>query len=176
MNILLILLVIIAIPFIVALFVKKDYAITRDIIINTPKQIVFDHIKFLKNQDDFTTWATMDSNMKKTYTGTDGTPGFISAWDSENKKVGKGEQTIIKIMEGNSIESQLHFIKPFEGFADAKMSTESVDSNTTKVTWNMSSSMKYPMNLALLFMNMEKIIGDDFATGLSNLKNKMESK
>jgi hypothetical protein len=27
--------------------------------------------------------------MKKEYTGTDGTVGFISAWDSENKELGR---------------------------------------------------------------------------------------
>ncbi len=39
--------IIIAIPLVVALFVKKDYVVEREIIINKPKAEVFEYIKFL---------------------------------------------------------------------------------------------------------------------------------
>jgi hypothetical protein len=35
--------------------------------------------------------------------------------------------------------------------------------------------MKYPMNLMLLFMNMEKMVGNDLGNGLKNLKTILES-
>ena len=89
--------ILIAIPLIVALFVKKDYAVEREITINKPKQEVFDYVKLLKNQDNYSIWATMDPNMKKTYRGTDGTVGFVSAWESKVDSVGVGEQEIKKI-------------------------------------------------------------------------------
>jgi hypothetical protein len=34
--------------------------------------------------------------------------------------------------------------------------------------------MPYPFNLMRLFMDMEKAVGDDFSTGLSNLKTVLE--
>ena len=34
-----------------ALFIKKKFAIGREVIINKPKRDVFNHIKYLKNQD-----------------------------------------------------------------------------------------------------------------------------
>ena len=58
--ILIIILVIIAIPLVIALFVKKDYAVEREIIINRPASEVFDYVKYLKNQNNFSKWATMD--------------------------------------------------------------------------------------------------------------------
>ena len=70
---------IIALFLIVALFVKKDYAVEREIIINKPKQVVFDYVKILKNQDAYSVWNMKDLAAKKTYTGTDGTVGFIAA-------------------------------------------------------------------------------------------------
>ena len=115
--------ILIAIPLIAALFIKKDYAVEREIIINKPKQEIFDYIRFLKNQDNYSKWAMMDPSMKKTYTGTDGTVGFISAWDSNNKDVGKGEQEITKITEGFRIEFKLRFKLPFEAEDDAYMTT-----------------------------------------------------
>ena len=112
--------------------------------------------------------------MKKVYKGTDGTVGFISTWDSDKKEVGKGEQEIKKIIEGERVELSLHFIKPFDGFADAHMITTPQGDNQTKVKWGFSSKMKYPMNILLLFMNMEKMIGGDLQTGLINLKTVLE--
>jgi uncharacterized membrane protein len=166
----LVLLAIIAIALIIALFLKKDYVVSREVVINKPKQDVFNYIKFLKNQDTYSKWAAMDVNMVKTYSGTDGTVGFVSAWDSNIKDVGKGEQTIKKITEGVSVDYLLHFIKPFEDVAEATMATVVMAPNQTKVTWAIKGKMPYPMNLMQLFMNMDKMIGDDLVTGLNNLK------
>ena len=112
----------------------------------------------------------MDPAMKKEYRGTDGTVGFISTWDSTNKKVGKGEQEIVTILDGERIDFNLRFIKPFPGEAKAYMSTESIDENKTQVRWGLESGMKYPLNIMLLFMNMDKMMGNDLETGLANLK------
>lgn len=169
-KILLIVLIIIAIPLIVALFVKRDYNVEREIIINKPKQVVFDYIKYLRNQDHFSKWAMMDPGMEKTYQGTDGTVGFVSAWDSENKDVGKGEQEIKKITEGERLDFELRFIEPFESTEAAYMITEAVSENQTRVKWGFNGRTPYPMNLLSLFMDFEKVIGDDLGAGLSNLK------
>jgi uncharacterized protein YndB with AHSA1/START domain len=168
--------VLIAIPLIVALFVKKDYEVEREITIDKPKEEVFDYVKFLKNQDNYSKWATMDPDMKKTYSGTDGTVGFVSAWDSDNKDVGKGEQEIKKITEGERIDFELRFFEPFESTEPAYMTTESVSGNQTKVKWGFNGHMDYPMNIMMLFMDFEKIIGDDLDTGLKNLKSVLEAK
>jgi len=174
-KILIIVLVIIAIPLVVALFLPKDYSVEREIIINKPKQEVFEYVKYLKNQDNYSKWASMDPNMKKTYNGTDGTVGFVTAWESENDDVGSGEQEIIKIEEGERIDFELRFKEPFESTSPAFMTTESVAENQTKVTWGFSGHMNYPMNIMMLFMDFEKMIGDDLESGLSNLKSEMEN-
>lgn len=178
MNILLIILLLIVGLFvlllIIGLFTKKEYAVERDIIINKPRQQIFEYIKYLKNHDNFSKWAKMDPEMKKEYKGTDGNVGFISAWDSDVKNVGKGEQEIVRITEGSRLNMALRFIKPFAATADAYMITEDVGTNQTKVRWGLESKMKYPMNLMLLFMNMDKMLGEDLKIGLINLKVLME--
>jgi hypothetical protein len=173
-RIIIIILILIAIPLIVALFVKKDYAVEKEITINKPKQVVFDYIKMLKNQDNYSVWATRDPNMKRTYTGTDGTPGFISAWESKSKDVGSGEQEILKVAEGDRVDSKLRFKEPFEAQADAYMTTEAVGENQTKVKWGFKGATPYPFNIMNLFINMDEAVGKDFMTGLSNLKTVLE--
>lgn len=159
---------------IAAFFVKKEYTVVRETTINKPKQEVFNYVKYLKNQDNYSTWASMDPSMKKTHEGIDGTVGFVAGWDSENENVGKGEQEIIKIVDGERIDYELRFYKPFESTCPSYMTTTSQSDNQTKVAWAFNGKMDYPMNLMLLFMDFEKEIGKSFDDGLSNLKEILE--
>lgn len=88
-----------------------------------------------------------DPSMKKDFTGTDGTVGFAYAWDSKNKNAGKGEQEIMKIINGEIIDIEIRFEKPFAGIARTLIKTESLTENETKVIWGMEGKSKYPMNL-----------------------------
>jgi uncharacterized membrane protein len=173
-KILIAIVILIAIPFIAALFIKKEYAVEREITISRPKQEVFDYIKHLKNQDNYSKWAKMDPNMKKSYRGTDATVGFVSAWESEKDDVGTGEQEITGITDGERIDFELRFFVPFESTSPAYMTTQSVSDTETKVVWGFAGNMPYPMNLLIPLMNFEKAIGDDLATGLGNLKVELE--
>jgi len=165
---------IVATPLISALFLKKSYSVEREINIDRTKSDVFDYIKYLKNQDNYSRWAKMDPQMEKSYRGIDGTVGFISAWDSQNDNVGQGEQEISKIIEGERIEYELRFIKPFKSTSPAYMRIQTSHDNKTKVVWGMSGTMPYPMNLMMLFMNLEKMLNEDLDIGLRNLKAELE--
>lgn len=164
----------IAIVMFATMFVKREYTVEREIIINKPKQQVFEYVKRLKNQDNYSKWATMDPKMKKEYTGTDGTVGFISAWDSENKELGRGEQEISKITEGERIDFQLRFYEPMASVSPAYMTTDSISAMQTKVKWGMSGTMAYPTNVVLMFMDISEILGRDLTTGLTALKGVLE--
>lgn len=158
---------------VIGLFTRKGYSIERDIIINKPVSEVFQHLRFLKNQDHFSKWVMMDPNLKKSYRGTDGTVGFVYAWEG-NKKAGKGEQEIKQIKEGERLDIEIRFKEPFEAIASTPFTTESLPGNQTKVRWGLTSEMKYPMNVMLLFMNIEKMLGKDLEVSLSNLKRVLE--
>ena len=164
----------IALLLIVALFVRKDYAVVREVTINKPSQEVFDYVKFLKNMGNYSVWAKLDPNMKKEYRGTDGTVGFVSAWESNVKNVGTGEQEITKIVPGQQLDVELRFMKPFKSTDYAYMITENVSDNQTKVMWGFTGIMPYPMNLMLICVNMDKMLGNDLQTGLINLKSTLE--
>lgn len=170
-KIIIAILIIIAIPLVIALFVKKEYAVEREVVINKPEQEVFNYIKYLKNQDKFSVWSMTDPNMKKEYTGTDGTPGFIYAWDG-NSDVGQGEMEITNIVENERVDIALRFIKPMEGKGEAYLATEPVDAGSTKVKWHMHGESSYPMNFMNLFM--DGMIGNTLDKSLHNLKDTLE--
>jgi hypothetical protein len=110
--------------------------------------------------------------MKKDYKGTDGTEGFIYAWDS--KEAGKGEQEIKGITEGKQLDIEIRFEKPFESKGAVHMITEEVAPTQTKIKWGMKGRNKYPMNFMNLFMN--NVLGKDLDKGLTNLKGVLENK
>lgn len=170
----LLLLSLIALVLLVAAFVKKEYSVEREVVLNKPKQVVFDYVKFLKNQQEFSVWAKIDPNMETEFRGTDGTVGFISTWDSPVKEAGSGEQEITGINEGKRIDYEIRFYEPMKSTDNAYMSFESINDSVTSVTWGFYGKIKYPMNLSLLFMDMDAMLGKDLEGGLNNLKSILE--
>jgi uncharacterized protein YndB with AHSA1/START domain len=161
---------------IVPLFSPNEYAVKRDIVINKPKNEVFEYVKMLKNQDQFSEWVQKDPDMKKSFEGSDGTVGFVSKWESQKEEVGKGEQEIIAIEEGKRIDYELRFIEPSQSKDHSYIITEKVGEGNTKVTWGFEGKISYPMNGTLLFMDIEEDLGESFQKGLEQLKVILENK
>jgi hypothetical protein len=164
--------IVVAVPLIVGLFVRTDFAVEREVIINKPKHDVFNYVRYLKNHANFSKWATMDPQMKKDYRGTDGTVGFVSAWESENQDVGRGEQEIKRITEGARIDVEIRMKEPFHSTDPAYITTEAVADNQTKVKSGYLGKMNYPTNLLCPFIAGK--IGKDMETSLTNLKAVLE--
>lgn len=164
---------ILVIIIVLAVAAPKTYQVERTIIIDKPLAEVFNYIKHIKNQDNWSPWKKKDPNMKQEFFGDDGTVGFIAKWIG-NKEVGEGEQEINNIVENERIESQLRFFKPWKSESDAFINVKELDTNRTEVTWGFSGTNKVPMNIMMLFFNMEKTVGKDFAEGLESLKEILE--
>lgn len=152
----------------------SEFKVEREVTINKPKAEVFAYIKQLKNQNDWGPWVKKDPAMKQEFKGNDGEVGFVSMWDSSHEEVGTGEQEIKKIVEGERLESEIRFKKPFESTAQAYITTEEASPTSTKVKWGFTGNMPKPMNLMLVFIDMNKEVGKDFDEGLKNLKTIME--
>jgi hypothetical protein len=87
-----VLLILIAVPLLVALFLPKSYTVSVSETISRPRQEVYDYMRILKNQQHYSVWFKEDPDMVPVIQGTDGTVGAIQRWDSE--KMGAGEQEI----------------------------------------------------------------------------------
>lgn len=166
-TIITIIIVVIVLPLVIALFVPKEYNIERTIIINAPKHKVFDYLKYLKHQEEYSKWTMADPKQKITTTGIDGTVGFISTWDSA-KKSGAGAQEITGIVDGERITCELRFIRPFKSVGNTWLNTEAFTDHSTKVAWGMSGKMAYPLNLMTAVMS--GALKKDIDISLNNLK------
>jgi len=158
-----------------AAIAPKKYDVNRKIQINKPVSEVFEYIKYVKNQDHWGPWNSRDPEMKQTEFGIDGTVGFINRWESDHKQVGHGEQEIINIEEGSALETELRFLKPWKSISQGYLRTTDIGEGKTEVTWGFHGVSKIPMNIMMLFFNMDKAVGKDFEEGLANLKKVLES-
>lgn len=150
----------------------KEMIIEKNISINKNIDTVFNFLKQTKNHDQFSVWNMKDPNMKKTYSGTDGTKGFIYSWDSKDKNVGAGEQEIINIVDNSRIDYALRFERPMKNTATSGFALNKIDDNTTSVTWSFTGATKFPFSLFASFF--KKILGKQIETGLQNLKAVLE--
>ena len=176
MNILIIILLviggIIALVLIIALLTKKDFSLVKQVTVNKPKLEVFNYAKLLKNQEYYSVWVMKDPNIKIVYKGTDGTIGASSAWESNDKNVGIGEQEIIKMKDGETMETEIRFKKPFEATNYARTTVTAIAPNQTTVSTLFYGKSKFPMNIMNLFM--DKLIGKDMVQNLQNMKANLE--
>ena len=170
-TILLVIAGIITLLLIIALFMKKEHYVKREIILNAPRQKIFDFLRLLKNQEKFNKWATADKNRKEEFKGTDGTVGYIYSWTGD-KSAGQGEKEIKKIIEGKRIETEIRFVKPMRVSANVIFETESLSENQTKVNLINTGTLKYPLNIMIPMA--EKNFPKDMDTSLSTLKDILE--
>jgi effector-binding domain-containing protein len=161
-----------AIFFILALVMPKDYEVKRSITIKAPATQVHDSLKSLRFFQKWAPWNELDPNMKITYKGTDGEVGSGYTWEG-NKEVGKGEMELTKVTE-NRIDNTVHFLEPWESTSGGYYLIEPAQGET-KVTWGMTGTTPFPWNAMCVFMSMDKMIGKDFEKGLNKLKSVMES-
>ena len=179
MNILLITLTVFAILIVLfmvlALFARNDFTVQRTIIINKPRQDVFEFIRFLENHRAFSKWTTKESIKVKPGTGTDGYPGFVLAWDNFKEKAGVAELEIKKITTGSGINIEHRYIRPLKGLAISYMTVDDSPGNQTELKWVYSGVSAYPINLLTSILNMDNIVGRDLENCLTKLKTQLEN-
>lgn len=166
-------LTIVALILIIALFTKKDYTIKKEITINQPDSAVYEHLRFLKNHKQFNAWFLKDPNMKETSKNTDGQIGYILSYEG-NKDLGSGKQEIKGLEKNKKVDIELTFLKPLKSISKTPYVLESIGQSQTNVKWTMQGQMNYPLNFALLFINMDSFLGEDVQKSLENLKSNLE--
>lgn len=162
-----------ALVILIALIMPKEYSLSSEVVINKSQPEVFDFVVHLKNQKYFSKWVMMDPNVNQTFTGEDGTVGFIAAWKSENKNVGVGAQEITKIIPGERYEVELRFEKPFKATNHANTQVQKVSESSSKVITTFEARTPAPMNLMVPMI--KKMLQRDMDENAATLKRYLES-
>ena len=145
-----------------------SFTVKRTASIKAPADRIFALINDLHGWDAWSPYEKKDPDMKRTFGGAALGKGAIYQWDG-NKNVGSGSMEIIEATSPSKIVIKLDFLKPFEGHNTAEFTMNPQGDGTT-VTWAMYGPSSFIFKVMGMFMNMDKMIGDDFAVGLANLK------
>jgi uncharacterized protein YndB with AHSA1/START domain len=142
--------------------------IERSTVINAPPDKVYALI------DDFHEWPNWapqdreDASMKRTYSGAQSGVGAVSDW-SGSGNTGKGRMEITGADASRQVVVTVDFAKPFVAH-NVNTFTLAPEGNGTRVSWAMQGTNAYMMKVMSLLMNMDKMMGQHFESGLANLK------
>ena len=159
---------------ILASFQPNDYRIERSANISAEPEAIFARVNDFHQWEPWSPWAKLDPAAKNTFDGSPSGKGGIFMW-SGNNKVGEGKMTLTESRPGELIRIHLEFVRPFKDTSTTEF-TFKPQGNQTVVTWAMFGERKYLNKVVCMFMNMDKMVGGDFARGLSQLKAVVEAK
>lgn len=168
------LIVIIAVFCAVAAMQPNEFSVTRSATIIAEPEQVFAQVNDLHQWQQWSPWAKMDPNAKISYEGPAAGEGAVFHWDG-NSAVGAGSMTITQSHPSDLIRMRLDFLKPLPGVSTSEF-TFTPEAGATKVTWSMHGTNNFVGKAIGLIMNCEKIVGEQFDQGLSNLKTVVEGK
>jgi uncharacterized protein YndB with AHSA1/START domain len=149
-------------------FQPDTFQVQRATRIDAPPEKIFALV------DDFHQWGSwspyekLDPDMKRSFSGADSGAGAVYEWVG-NSKVGQGRMEILEAPAPSKVAIKLDFLKPFEAHNVATFTMEP-EGGATNVTWAMDGPTPYMAKVIHLFVSMDRMVGRDFETGLSNLK------
>ena len=146
----------------------SDFRVTRSMAMLAPPEAVFAQVNDFHKWEAWSPWAKIDPAMKQTYEGAPEGVGAIYNWEG-NMEVGSGRITMIESRPNDFIQLRLEFFKPMKGVNTAEF-TFKPEGEQTVVTWTMFGKNNFICKAFQLFMSMDKMIGDQFEKGLSDMK------
>jgi uncharacterized protein YndB with AHSA1/START domain len=162
----------IAVILILAMTKPDTFSVRRGATVKAPPEKIFSLINDFHQWGTWSPWENKDPGMQRSYSGAASGRGAVYAWEG-NKNVGTGRMEIIDASQPSKIVIKLDFFKPFEAHntAEFTMLPQGDATNAaTNVTWLMHGPAPFMSKVMQVFMNIDKMIGKDFETGLANLK------
>jgi hypothetical protein len=151
----------------------NDFTIRRSNRIKAPPEKIFTHLTDFHEWGAWSPWEGLDPAMTRTYSGSSNGVGAVYEWEG-NKKVGAGRMEITGLSAPTNLTLKLDFIRPFEAHNTTEFQLQPAG-DSTEVVWLIRGPSPFMSKLMGVFMNMDKLIGKDFETGLANLKRVSES-
>ena len=148
---------------------KPDtFRIQRSITIAAPAEKIFPLLNDFHNWTRWSPWEKKDPAMKRTHSGATSGKGAAYAWEG-NKDVGQGSMEIVESVPPSKLTIRLDFVKPFEAHNIVDF-TLTPEGGSTRVSWAMHGPAPFMSKLIQVFMDMERMVGPDFESGLASLK------
>lgn len=154
---------------------SKEFEINRTVIINKPKEEVFNLVRQLKKEHLWMPWFKNDFKGVLKYRGEDGKMDALLYWKG-HRTFYEGTQKITKIQQGKIIETRFLIVKPLRMVLIEYKGLKEIDDNKTKIVWGVKGALAFPFSVFALIYPVEKAYGENLEDGLKNLKMRLENK
>jgi uncharacterized protein YndB with AHSA1/START domain len=151
----------------------NTFRVQRSAVINAPAETIFALVNDFHNWYRWAPQDKEDSSMRRAYSGAQSGRDAVSEWNSKGS-AGRGRMSIIESVPSTKISIETDFTKPFVAHNLNEFVFEPAGS-ATKVTWTMQGTNLYLMKIMGTFVNMDRMMGKHFETGLNNLKTVAEA-
>jgi uncharacterized protein YndB with AHSA1/START domain len=151
----------------IAYALPSHYQLARSIDIDAPPAKIYPLVANVHAWKDWSAWNGRDPNMQIVYSGPESGPGAKWSWTSKSE--GKGEMAFTGAEPDKRLDYALYF-PDFESHANGVFTFEPVSATTTRVTWTNEGDLGNNPISRWMGLAMDKMVGNDFATGLANLK------
>ena len=171
---------IVAAVLVIIVLVVLGYAATKPNVVSyrrsahikAPPEKIRPLIDNFQNWKLWSPWERKDPNLHRMYDGPESGVGAIYSW-SGNRNVGSGRMEILDASDAR-VRIKLDFITPFTASNIAEF-TFTPQSAGTQVDWVMTGPNLFIGKVMGLFLDMDKMIGNDFEKGLADMKTAAES-
>ncbi len=137
------------------------FHVEKSILIDAPLSKVYKCISDLNHWNKWSPWLVLEPEARFKVAE----DGKSYSWEGD--RVGSGEMKILSEEENQSVDFDLHFLKPWKSQADIRFEL-SEEAGKSKVTWFMDS--KLPFFLFFMKKMMVAMLGMDFDRGLKMLQ------
>jgi len=148
---------------------KPDtFRVERTVTIAAPPEAIYPYLADFQKWEAWSPYEKLDPALKRTFSGIPETIGAGYAWDG-NKKAGAGSMEIKETHPPLHLSLFLNFTRPIQAnnLVDFTLTPEGAQ---TTVSWAMVGQAPYLVKVMQMLINMDKMVGKDFAVGLANLK------
>ena len=153
----------------VAAAVQPDhFQVKRSATIDAPPDRIYALISDFHRWRSWSPYEKLDPGMRRTYSGAEHGVGSVYEW-AGNSKAGQGRMEITRAPRASEVAIRLDFVKPIAAHNVATFTFEPRGDATT-VTWTMDGPTPYVGKIIHLFVDMDRLVGRDFETGLANLR------
>jgi carbon monoxide dehydrogenase subunit G len=160
--------VLLAAIFIYAAMQPDTFRVQRATTIKAPPEKIFAILNDFQKSVAWSPYEKKDPAMKRTFSGAPSGKGSVYAFEGNNE-VGTGRLEIVESLPPKKVALQLDMVKPFMGSNIIEYTLEP-KGEATEVTWAIHGPVPFISKLMCIFVNMDKMVGKDFETGLANLK------
>lgn len=150
----------------------SHFAIERKATIAAAPAALYAAVSDFHEWQKWSPWEELDPKMTRTHEGAPAGTGAIYKWKG-NDEVGEGQLTITEAKPAERVVIKLELTKPF-----AATHTTTLTFNPgpqTEVVWKIEGENGFMSKTFGVFVNMDKMVGDDFDKGLGKLKKLAEA-